>query len=56
MRENSFWGPPNTIPTPRQPYMVNCSNPGTEPVAETAAAMAAGYLAFEDVGALGLRG
>lgn len=29
---------------------VTCANPGTEPVAETAAAMAAGFLAFNASG------
>lgn len=29
---------------------VTCANPGTEPVAETAAAMTVGYLVFKDHG------
>ena len=49
-QDYAYWGPPEVIPSPRTPFKVTCENPGSEPVAETAAAMAAGYLAFKDVG------
>lgn len=35
----------------RPTYTVNAENPGTEPAAETAAAMAAGSILFKDVDA-----
>lgn len=46
--DHAYWGSPEKMNMPRPSYKVTCQNPGTEPVAETAAAMAAGYLAFKD--------
>jgi endoglucanase len=48
--EHTYWGPPETESTARPSYKVSTSSPGTEPVAEAAAAMAAGYLVFKDHG------
>lgn len=48
-REMSSWGPPEaSITGPRKGFKVTCSNPGTEPAAEAAAALAAGSLVFAE--------
>lgn len=47
--DHSYWGPPELMTTPRPSYRLTCEEPGTEVVAETAAAMAAGYLVFKEV-------
>lgn len=45
--EFSSWGPPETTTAgPRVGYKVTCANPGTEPAAEAAAALAAGSVVF----------
>ncbi len=45
----AYWSPPEmSLPAGRPASKVTCKNPGTEPVAETAAAMAAGALVFQD--------
>lgn len=48
-KDLGFWSPPEmSLPTQRNAYKVTCKNPGTEPAAETAAAMAAGSMVFWD--------
>eukprot|EP00624_Nannochloropsis_granulata_P004445 evm.model.NODE_31977_length_99932_cov_29.870142.26 len=43
----AYWSPPEmSLPSQRNAYKVTCKNPGTEPAAETAAAMAAGSMVF----------
>lgn len=50
--EFSTWGPPEAMITgPRVGYKVTCANPGTEPAAEAAAALAAGSAVFAEVDA-----
>lgn len=49
--EHSYWGRPELETLPRPAYKVDIRHAGTEPPAEAAAAMAAGYLVFKDQGA-----
>lgn len=48
--EHEYWGPPETEMTDRPSYDVSPQAVGSEPTAEAAAAMAAGYLVFKDEG------
>lgn len=45
--DHGRWGPPETLSLRRPTYVVNQQKPGTEPAAETSAALAAGYLLFK---------
>ena len=45
--DHGRWGPPETLKLRRPTYVVNQQKPGTEPAAETSAALAAGYLLFK---------
>ncbi|TFJ85121.1 hypothetical protein NSK_003544 [Nannochloropsis salina CCMP1776] len=45
--EHRYWGRPEFESKPRPALLVNASVPGTEPLADAAAAMAAGFLAFQ---------
>lgn len=47
--DHARWGSPEDMRLRRPTYTVNAENPGTEPAAETAAAMAAGSILFKDV-------
>lgn len=48
-RELSSWGPPEVVVTgPRIGRKITCSNPGTEPAAEAAAALAVGSMVFAE--------
>ncbi len=47
--EFSTWGPPEAMLTaPRVGYKIDAQNPGSEPAAEAAAALAAGALVFSE--------
>lgn len=48
--DHSYWGPPEAMTAPRPSYNITAEAPGTEPVAEAAAALASGYLVFRDLG------
>ena len=48
--DHAYWGPPEKDTAPRPSMMLDVNKPGTEPVADAAAAMAAGFLAFKDHG------
>lgn len=52
--EHSYWGRPELETLPRPATKVDIRHAGTEPPADAAAAMAAGYLVFKDHGALWL--
>jgi len=45
--DHGYWGPPEYMNMNRPVFISSPSNPGTEPVAEAAAAMAAGSLVFQ---------
>eukprot|EP00850_Spirogloea_muscicola_P008102 SM000042S15369 [mRNA] locus=s42:650347:655660:+ [translate_table: standard] len=45
--DHSCWARPEQMKTPRTPYQINQTSPGTELAAETAAAMAAASIAFQ---------
>ena len=47
--DHSYWGPPEHMNMNRPVFISSPSNPGTEPVAEAAAAMAAGSLVFKGI-------
>jgi len=49
--EHSYWGRPELETLPRPATKVDVRHAGTEPPAEAAAAMAAGFLVFKDHGA-----
>ena len=49
--EHSYWGRPELETLPRPAFKVDVKHAGSEPPAEAAAAMAAGYLVFKDHGA-----
>nr|ATS91249.1 endo-beta-1,4-glucanase precursor [Lissachatina fulica] len=46
--DHSYWGSPETMTMARPAYKITASKPGTDVTMETAAAMAAGSLAFKD--------
>ena len=48
--EHNYWGRPELETHERPAYTVDPKHKGSEPVAEAAAAMAAGYLVFKDHG------
>lgn len=48
--DHGYWGPPENMDMWRPSRKVDAQNPGSEPAAEAAAALAAGYLVFKDIG------
>lgn len=44
--DHAFWGPPETMPTPRPAFRIDASCGGSDLAAETAAAMAAASMVF----------
>lgn len=50
-RDHACWERPEDMDTSRQSYQVNASYPGSEPAAETAAALAAASMVFRTVDA-----
>lgn len=46
--DHSYWGPPEKMTMPRPSYRIDSTKPGTEVVAESAAALASAYLLFKD--------
>ncbi|BFZ07399.1 hypothetical protein BsWGS_10438 [Bradybaena similaris] len=46
-QDHGFWGPPEMMTMARPAYKITPSKPGSDVAMETAAAMAAGYLAFK---------
>lgn len=50
--DHGYWGPPENMNMFRPSRKVDSQNPGSEPVAEAAAALAGGYLVFKDIGKL----
>ncbi len=44
--DHAYWGPPETLPTPRPSYKVDRQNPGSEVTGESAAALAAASMIF----------
>lgn len=49
-KDHSYWGPPEKMTMERPAYKINAAKPGSDIAMETAAAMAAGYLAFKSKG------
>lgn len=49
--DHNYWGRPEDMTMYRPAYVITESEPGTEPVAEAAATLAAAYLIFKDLGA-----
>jgi len=49
--DHGYWGAPETMTMARPAYKIDASKPGSDVAMETAAAMAAGYLAFKDINA-----
>ena len=47
--DHQYWGPPEYMTMKRPIYSLTTSTPGTEPIAEAAAALAAGHMIFKDV-------
>ncbi|CAM6084215.1 unnamed protein product [Calypogeia fissa] len=45
--DHACWERPEDMDTSRLSYQINAGHPGSEPAAETAAALAAGYIAFK---------
>ena len=48
--DHSYWGRPEDMTMDRPVYKLTTSRPGSDLAGETAAAFAAGYLAFRDTG------
>ena len=48
--DHAYWGRHEDMTMPRPAYQVNTNKPGSDVAGGTAAALAAGYLAFKDVG------
>ncbi|ERN05295.1 hypothetical protein AMTR_s00007p00146230 [Amborella trichopoda] len=46
--DHNCWQRPEDMTTPRTPYVINETNPGSDLAAETAAALAAAAIAFKD--------
>ncbi|XP_012935745.1 endoglucanase 4 [Aplysia californica] len=46
--DHGYWGSPEAMTMSRPSYKITASNPGSDVAMETAAAMAAGYLAFKN--------
>ena len=47
--DHGYWGRPENMTMARPAYKITETNPGSDVAGETAAAMAAGYLAFKTV-------
>ena len=47
--DHCLWEAPETMKYTRRSYKVTCDNPGSQPVMNTASAMAAGSIAFKQV-------
>lgn len=48
--DHSYWGPPELMTMARPAFKIDASHPGSDVAMETAAAMAAGSLAFAEKG------
>ena len=51
--DHAYWGRPEDMTMNRPVYKLTTSQPGSDLAGETAAAFAAGYLAFKDTGGSG---
>ena len=49
--DHCLWEDAENMSYPRKSYKVTCDNPGSQPVMDTAAALAAGYITFKKVDA-----
>nr|AMH40366.1 glycoside hydrolase family 9 [Medauroidea extradentata] len=49
--DHNNWGRPEDMTEARPAFMINTTHPGSDMAAETAAALAAGYMVFKDVNA-----
>lgn len=48
--DHDYWGRPEDMTMDRPTYKLTTSHPGSDLAAETAAALAAGYMAFKSSG------